>query len=98
MSDSETQPTNHHLSSTLNVLDVPDVGEDVVLTQGHDDGLNSDDIVGPILSSKRSMPSSVSSAKGAQTFLVHHVPPSDVARSQSSMYVFEQQERKKAVF
>ena len=44
MSDLETQPARHRLSPTL---DVPDVGEDIVPQQGHDDRLNPDGPVEP---------------------------------------------------
>jgi hypothetical protein len=53
MPDSETQPAGHYLLTTL---DVPDTGEDMVLEQGHDGGLNPNDTAGPITSPRGSTP------------------------------------------
>ncbi|KAL9631872.1 MAG: hypothetical protein Q9164_005658 [Protoblastenia rupestris] len=103
MSDSETQPAGHNLSPTL---DVPDSGKGVVLAQGHDDGLDPDDTVGPTPSPRRSTPSppvSVSPVSpvwpvgSAQTSLVPYVPPSGAAQPRSPMYVFGQQGGEEAI-
>jgi len=101
MFDFEMQSASHHLSSTLNVLNAD---EDVISKQEHDDELNFDDIVESILSLQEStsssmmLISSISSIKSAQTALVSYISSSSVVESQSLMYVFEQQDRKKVIF
>lgn len=100
MSDSETQPANHHLSPTL---DVPAEGEGIVLAQGHDDGLDPNDAVEPIPSPGRSTPSPavsispVSPVGSARTSLVPYVPPSGAAQPRSPIYAFGQQGGKDAI-
>lgn len=78
ISDSKTQPAGHRL------LNVSEVGEDIVSEQGHDDRLNSNDSIKPIPLSRGSMlspavpVSSISPVESAPTTLIPYVPPLDV--------------------
>ena len=100
MSDSESQPTGHYLSTTLSV---PDAGEDVVPEQGHNGRLSPDDTVGPIPSPRGPTPSPavsvspVSPVGSAQMSLVPYVPPSSAVQPRSPTYTFGQQDEEEAI-